>query len=77
MFNCVKPLCSSFKMKCVKNVKADNSICLKPCSGLFVNSFSKSQQSKMINNIFPNMIESYNSYKKFTDFPDGLPGKYH
>ena len=35
----------SENLKCVENVKVDDSNCLPPCTGLIVTSFSKTQQN--------------------------------
>ena len=38
-------LCMSENLKCVKNVKVDDSTCLPPCIGLIVTSFSKTEKN--------------------------------
>ena len=71
-------LCSSFnKLDCVNhsnfNVSTQN--CAKPCSGLVLTSFSKSEQNMNLKNLIPNELNSYNKYKKITPYPLGFYGK--
>ena len=49
--------------------------CVKPCSGVIVTSFSKSQPDKTLEDVFP-IYEAYNSYKKVTLYPLWSSGKY-
>ena len=48
---------------------------MKPCSGLIVTSFSKSQPDKKLEDVFP-IYEAYNSYKKVTLYPLWSSGEY-
>ena len=67
---------SSKELDCVNNISIDNSSCIKPCSGLIVTSFSKSQENEKLENLFP-IIGDYNKYKKITPYPAGLTGNEH
>ena len=67
------PLCSPTELKCVAKVDVDSSGCLKPCSGMFVTSFSKSEQEKNLESLFPN-FGAYDLYKKKTKYPPGYYG---
>ena len=53
---------------CVNNVKVDTSSCLKPCSGLIVTSFVKSELKKNLETLFP-IFGQYKLYKKVTTYP--------
>ena len=57
-------------MECVKieinNV--DTSSCLKPCSGLIVTSFSKTDKNNDLENLFP-VFTDYNNFKRITPIP--------
>ena len=48
---------------------------MKPCSGLIVTSFSKSQQNKNVKNLVP-ITAAYDSYKIITQNPSGYNGDY-
>ena len=69
-----EPVCASKKqLDCVESLKIDTSNCLKPCSGLLVTSFSKSDvhvHSKSLN-LLP-INKKYNDYKKLTQNPPGI-----
>ena len=69
-----EPVCASNKMKCIKNIKVDTSSCMKPCSGLTVNSLYKSEQNRKWEKLFP-LYQAYNRYKKVTPYPQGYDGK--
>ena len=59
-------ICSSSKEEqCVKNLKPDISNCSPPCSGLMVTSFSKSSNTKKIEDIFS--AEEISAYNKYTN----------
>ena len=71
-----EPLCSSEDLKCVKSVKVENYNCQKSCSGLFVTSFSKSEQKRTLVDqvdLLP-LFASYKKYKKITTSPPGYKG---
>ena len=71
------PVCSSpGELECVNKVNAETSSCLKPCSGLLVNSFSKVDWglTKGMKKLKP-ILENYNNYKKITGHPSGENGK--
>ena len=59
----------------MKKEKNETSTCLKPCSGLFVTSFGKSQDKKNIQDIFPN-VGAYNKFKKISLYPTEFPGNH-
>ena len=61
------------EMRCMKKINVDSSLCLKPCSGLVVTSFSKSKINKNLEHIFPDYM-AYNNYKKITAYPSGYKG---
>ena len=49
-------------MKCINSVNVDSFGCQKPCAGLIVPSFYKSEQKKTLENIFP-ILDAYNRFK--------------
>ena len=55
-------------------VQVDTSSCLKPCSGLIVTSFAKSEQHKDLDTLFP-IFGEYNLFKKVTEYPSGANGR--
>ena len=59
------PLCTSQKLECVSKIEVDTARCMKPCSGLIVTSFTKLDQNKSLESLFP-IQENYTSYKKVT-----------
>ena len=69
-----EPVCASNKIKCIRNIKVVTSSCLKPCSGITVNSLFKSEQTKNLEKLFP-LYQAYNRYKKVTPYPQGYDGK--
>ena len=67
-------LCSTFKqLKCVHDTRIDTSNCLKPCFGLLLTSFYKSELHKDVENLLP-IFDDYNKYKIISQYP-GLNGK--
>ena len=68
------PICSSTELECVNRIKLDTSSCIKPCSGLIVNGFYKSEQKKSLENLSP-IIADYNKFKQITPYPLGQNGK--
>ena len=62
-------------MNCIDNIKVDTSDCLKPCSGLIVTSFTKTQENRNMDN-WLTVLDDYKVYKKVTTFPSGQMGKY-
>ena len=69
------PLCSSEQMDCINNISSvDTSGCLKPCSGLIVTSFTKTQEGRIMDN-WLNVLEDYYIFKKVTPFPAEILGK--
>ena len=67
-------LCSSpQELDCVKNMKVDTSSCLKPCSGLVVTSFAKSELKKDLETLFP-ISGEYNIFKRVTTYPSKANG---
>ena len=69
-----EPLCSSKDLECVNRINVDTSSCVKPCTGLMVTSFSKSGQTKDLEDIFP-ISKHYDKYKIITQNPSGQSGK--
>ena len=66
--------CSSEELECVKKVEVnDLSNCLKPCSGLVVTSFTRSDPPSNLDILFP-ISRQYNKYKKITEHPVGYDG---
>ena len=53
----------------------DTSSCLKPCSGLIVTSFYKSEKQKNLDDLFP-IYGAYNIFKKITQNPSGYSGNF-
>ena len=51
----------------------DDTNCLKHCSGLMVNSFTKSEKNKNLEELF-SAFKSYDLYKKITPRPSGFNG---
>ena len=74
IYNFKEPICIPKDFECVSSIEVETFGCQKPCSGLFVNSFYKSEQKKDVENLFP-VFEDYNSYKKITGYPSGFRGK--
>ena len=67
-------LCSSpQELECANNVKVDTSSCLKPCSGLIVTSFAKSELKKDLETLFP-IFRDYNLYKRVSTYPSVANG---
>ena len=56
------------ELQCYKNLEADISACQKPCSGLLVTSYFKSEQFIDVDKLFP-LTGAYNRYKKITPNP--------
>ena len=46
---------------------------MKPCSGLIVTSFSKTDLKRNFEDL-PKVYEAYNQYKKVTHYPSGYNG---
>ena len=62
-------------MDCINNISSvDTSGCIKPCSGLIVTSFIKTQEDRKIDN-WLTVLEDYKAYKKITPFPIDEQGK--
>ena len=62
-------------MDCINNIRSvDTSECIKPCSGLIVTSFIKTQEDRKIDN-WLTVLEDYKAYKKITPFPIDEQGK--
>ena len=68
-------LCSSKVLECVKKVEVNDSNCLKPCSGLVVTSFTRSDPPSNLDILFP-ISGQYNKYKKITEHPVGYNGNH-
>ena len=69
------PLCDAKDLECVtktKKTKVDTSSCLKPCSGLIINT-SQFREKKNIEELFPTFGD-YNKYKKITKYPSNKNG---
>ena len=58
----------------MNQLQVDTFSCLKPCSGLIVTSFAKSEQHKDLDTLFP-IFGEYNLFKKVTEYPSGANGK--
>ena len=69
-----EPLCSALKLDCVDKISVDTSSCMKPCSGLIVTSFSKSEISKNVELYYPKIWRQYNNFKTISSYPPGLIG---
>ena len=63
------------ELKCINNMQVTPSNCVKPCSGLTVTSFIKSELKKKMEDVLP-IYEAYNNYKKATLYPLFSSGKY-
>ena len=62
-------------MDCINNISSvDTSECIKPCTGLIVTSFIKTQEDRKIDN-WLTVLEDYKAYKKITPFPIDEQGK--
>ena len=70
-----EPLCYAQKLECVNTVPVDTSSCMKPCSGLIVTSFDKSEKDKNIEILYPQMWRQYNNFKTIPEYPPGFTGK--
>ena len=75
--NIVKePACSLQKIaECVNKIPVDTSSCIKPCSGLIVTSFFKSEKNKNLELLYPKVWRPYNIFKTISAYPSGLIGK--
>ena len=62
------PMCSSEQMDCINSITVDTSGCLKPCSGLIVTSFTKTQEDRKMDN-WLTVLQDYKIYKKDTPIP--------
>ena len=60
----------------MNKIEFENSNCLKPCSGFFVTSFSKSEQNRKLEELFP-IFGNYNIYKKITQYPSEYTSKHN
>ena len=69
-----EPLCSAQKLDCVDKISVDTSSCMKPCSGLIVTSFAKSEKYKDLKLLYSNIMTQYDSFKTITSYPPGLIG---
>merc|ERR1711994_457787 len=67
--HCVSP---SKRIECLKEVKVETHECVPPCSGLIVTSFTKLDQEKNVDELFPNLMHQYNQFKKITPYPYGV-----
>ena len=67
--------CSSKELECVKKVEVNDFNCLKPCSGLVVTSFTRSDPPSNLDILFP-ISGQYNKYKKITEHPVGYDGNH-
>ena len=55
-------------MNCIDNIKVDISGCRKPCSGLIVTSFTKTQENRNMDR-WLTVLDDYKVYKKETPIP--------
>ena len=69
-----EPFCSAQKLDCVDKISVDTSSCMKPCSGLIVTSFTKSEKSKNVELYYPKIWRQYNNFKTISSYPPGLIG---
>ena len=69
-----EPLCSAQKLECANAISVDTSSCMKPCSGLIVTSFFKSENYKDVKLLYPKIWRQYNNFKTISTFPSGLIG---
>ena len=69
-----EPICSVQKLECVDKIQVDTSTCMKPCSGLIVTSFAKSEKHKDLQLLYPKKLTQYNNYKTISTYPLGLVG---
>ena len=63
------------ELKCVNETAVDTRICLKPCSGLIISTFSKYAKNKNWDQL-ENLFKDYDKYKKHTSVPSDSKGKY-
>ena len=61
-----EPLCSTKKLKCVNKITVNHSSCMKPCSGLIVTSFIKSEKHKNLELLYPKIFRQYEHFKKIS-----------
>ena len=70
-----KSLCSSKEeLACLRETKVDTSDCVKPCSGLIITSYSKSEVDDKLEGLMP-FLPAYNDFKKKTTNPSGFRGQ--
>ena len=68
------PLCSPEGIECANKEKIETSSkCMKPCSGLIITSFIKSEKVRSLENLF-SIFGPYNEYKTVTNSPVGFQG---
>ena len=70
-----EPLCPAQMLECVNKIQVDTSSCMKPCTGLIVTSFDKSENHKDLQLLYPKVLTQYNNYKTISEYPPGLVGK--
>ena len=56
-------------------VDTDTEDCAKPCTGLIVTSFLKTNQNKNLENHL-SVFQAYNDYKKASQYPLGYTGNF-
>ena len=65
---------AAVRLDCVDKISVDTSSCMKPCSGLIVTSFTKSEKSKNVELYYPKIWKQYNNFKTISSYPPGLIG---
>ena len=66
--------CTAKGLECVHNIKIDSNICLPPCTGLILTSFSKTESKRDFEGLISEEVAAYNQYMKWSEFPSGLKG---
>ena len=68
------PVCAPEQLECVGNVSYNTSKCIKPCNGMMIISYSKSEFNNNLKNYMAASIDSYRNYKKYFKYPFGIKG---
>ena len=73
-----EPICHTTRQReCAKNVQVHSNLCLKPCSGQIVTSFSKlnPRDKSDIERQVSEEMNVYGEHTKWVKYPKGSPGQ--
>ena len=69
-----EPLCSLKDVECLRKIKINSNQCLKPCSGLILTSFSKTEPKNNLESLIEEEVLAYDKYMKWFEYPTALKG---